>query len=578
MRDYIATGIATRLVDPDGGQHAGAQQLSMTSWALPSDGWTNKLDNLPKFSYAHLFAHLVSNSKTVAANQKSSAKKTYATTGAMKHKEAGYRLFQDDHVKRVKFHPGCTDQNLCFFTALVQASFKTSVHYSTSVCLYSSNGAVCGAHCKCKAGGGGCCKHVAALLYCVLDYCDRQLTLIPDHKTCTDKPQQWNVAKKSMDGPILFSDILIVHHTYGKRKAEEECARTSKRKEYRACPTSLQAVSEDQIRALCTSLESHTANPPFPKVLRGNECRPWPLADIEACSSSSLSLPGDDPNSCSIQLNSDATISETPNSSTAQNDSVSCIDKEITTVTHSTNAKEAVFAYVRVSQEEAEKIQLETKEQSQSLVWYKERQCRITASYFGRVCKMRPTTSGSKLATTITSQCQKKFTPVACAWGKDNEPLAVEAYIQYMAMQQRPITVSQTGLIINPNFSYLGASPDGLLTDCNGTDPSGILEIKCPYKYRDVDPCEAAGNKDFCSELTGDTLTLKRSHNYYYQIQGQMAISSRKWCDFVIYTNKKVSVERISFDEPHWMTMLPKLTDFYTKELVPILEKRLHTM
>ena len=271
--DYIATGIATRLVDPDGGrQHVGAntdQQLSLTSWELPTDGWTKNLDGLPQFSYDHLFAHLLSNSTTVAANQKSSAKKTYKTTGAMKHKEAGYRLFQDDHVQRLKFNPGNIDQNLCFFSALVQASFKTSVHYSASICLYRSNGAVCGAHCKCKAGGGGCCKHVAALLYCVLDYSERQLQVIPDHKTCTDKPQQWNIAKNSTEGPILFSDILIVHHVYGKRKAEEEYTRSSKRKEYRACPTSFQAMSEGQIRALCTSLESHTNNPPFPKVLKG---------------------------------------------------------------------------------------------------------------------------------------------------------------------------------------------------------------------------------------------------------------------------------------------------------------------
>ena len=128
---------------------------------------------------------------------------------------------------------------------------------------------------------------------------------------------------------------------------------------------------------------------------------------------------------------------------------------------------------------------------------------------------------------------------MACAWGKDNEPLAIETYIQHMAALNKIITVGQTGLIINPSFPCLGASPDGLLTDSSNTDPNGILEIKCPYKYRDVDPCEAAANKDFCCELAGDTITLKRNHNYFYQIQGQMAISSRKWCDFVIYTNKK---------------------------------------
>ena len=42
-------------------------------------------------------------------------------------------------------------------------------------------------------------------------------------------------------------------------------------------------MSEGQICALCTSLESHTDNPPFPKVLRDNDC--IPLVEGEACSS-----------------------------------------------------------------------------------------------------------------------------------------------------------------------------------------------------------------------------------------------------------------------------------------------------
>lgn len=532
---------------------------------MPTDGWTNNLDGLPQFSYDHLFAHLVSNSKTVAANQKTSAMKTHNTTGAMKHKEAGYRLFQDDHVKTVQFHPG-NNEDLFFFSSLVQASFTAIVHYSTTACLYSANGSVCGAHCKCKAGGGGCCKHVAALLYCVLDYSERQLQVIPDHKTCTDKPQQWNVAKNPTDGPILFSDILIVHHVYGKRKAEEECTRSKKRKEYRACPTSLQAVSEDQIRALCTGLQSHTDNPPFPKVLRGNDCRP------------AIEREGDTGDSKGNDVEGDSTVNGSIAQSNVEQDMLRCADN---LESQSASIEEAVFAYVSVNQLEAERIQVETKEQSKSSAWFKERQSRITASYFGRVCKMRQTTSGNKLATTITSQCKKQYAPLACTWGKDNEPLAIEAYIQHMATLDKVITVNQTGLIINPSFPFLGASPDGLLTDpSNTTDTNGILEIKCPYKYRNVEPCEAAVNKDFCCELVGDdTLKLKRNHNYYYQIQGQMAISSRKWCDFVIYTNKNISVERISFDESHWMTMLPKQKAFYIKELVPIIfEKRLHTM
>ena len=100
----------------------------------------------------------------------------------MKHQEAGYQLYKDEHVKRVKFYP---DQ--CFCSALVQALFKSSTNYSTLVCLLKSDGSVLGAQCKCKPGAGGCCKHVSALLYCILDYSDCHLMQIPDHRTCTDK-------------------------------------------------------------------------------------------------------------------------------------------------------------------------------------------------------------------------------------------------------------------------------------------------------------------------------------------------------------------------------------------------------
>ena len=103
---------------------------SSSRWALPTDGWTTNLKELPKFSYSNIFAHLVSNSKTVASNQKSAATERYRK-GAMKHKEARYRLYKDDHVKQVKFHPGSDNQCIC--CALVQASFKSSTNYSTSV-------------------------------------------------------------------------------------------------------------------------------------------------------------------------------------------------------------------------------------------------------------------------------------------------------------------------------------------------------------------------------------------------------------------------------------------------------------
>ena len=166
-------------------------------------------------TYHHLtmvvfFAHLITNSETIAENQRNTSIDTYRA-GAMKHKERGYRLFRDDHVKMVRFHPGDSSANQCIFYAQGKPSMKIIGCYSTVVTLSKSTGYVIGAHRKCKAGAGGCCKHVAALLYNILDYVELGLAAIPEDKTCTDKPQRWNRPKTSASiGPILFPSKLQI--------------------------------------------------------------------------------------------------------------------------------------------------------------------------------------------------------------------------------------------------------------------------------------------------------------------------------------------------------------------------------
>ena len=115
----------------------------------------------------------------------------------MKHKEKGYRLFRDNHIMMVQFHP-CSNDNYCLFHALVKPSFRTTGKYSTIVSLGELSGYVVGAQCSCKAGAGGCCKHVAELLYSILDYVELGLKDIPQDKSCTEQPQQWHKPKKKM--------------------------------------------------------------------------------------------------------------------------------------------------------------------------------------------------------------------------------------------------------------------------------------------------------------------------------------------------------------------------------------------
>ena len=62
-------------------------------------------------------------------------------------------------------------------------------------------------------------------------------------------------------------------------------------------------------------------------------------------------------------------------------------------------------------------------------------------------------------------------------------------------------TVESCGFIIHPHQCYLGASPDGKVTDRSSAQPDGIIEIKCPYSEHEVLPEEACKESTFIVDL-----------------------------------------------------------------------------
>jgi len=68
----------------------------------------------------------------------------------------------------------------------------------------------------------------------------------------------------------------------------------------------------------------------------------------------------------------------------------------------------------------------------------------------------------------------------------------------------------------------------------------GLVEVKWPYRYRNADLKYAALNKYFYLRSENDVLKLKSTCDYYYQIQGQLALSGLQWCDFVVLTSKSM--------------------------------------
>ena len=61
-----------------------------------------------------------------------------------------------------------------------------------------------------------------------------------------------------------------------------------------------------------------------------------------------------------------------------------------------------------------------------------------------------------------------------------------------------------------------------------------IILLKCPYSVRNQTPVEACSSAGFyCTADVSGYLHLKR-HSYYAQVQGQMGVGGRPWCDFVV--------------------------------------------
>lgn len=132
------------------------------------------------------------------------------------------------------------------------------------------------------------------------------------------------------------------------------------------------------------------------------------------------------------------------------------------------------------------------------------------------------------------------------------------------------LQVGQSGLVINSLYPYLGASPDGVVS-CDCCD-SGLLEIKCPYKYRNVSPtsADALSDRDFClKETKPGTVSLSQSHQYYDQVQAQLSICKVQYCDFICWTTQGIFIERIFQDENYLSERIPALKNFFCNYILP---------
>ena len=205
----------------------------------------------------------------------------------------------------------------------------------------------------------------------------------------------------------------------------------------------------------------------------------------------------------------------------------------------------SVIDSLRISVEQASTIEQETRDQSQNPFWHELRKRRLTASKFKRVCSRKSDFEG------LVGQLKKKpIQTTAMKYGLEHETDTAQSYVS-----TRFVNVYRTGFVINPGCPYLGASPDFLVYDPSRNEVFGLLEIKCLQ----CDSCKDAK----CLKFTNGQLKLKKTHEYYFQVMGQMAITGLTWCDFMVFCKNDWHIETIFFDEEFFADMYNKLSLFF---------------
>ncbi|XP_050528291.1 uncharacterized protein LOC126898366 [Daktulosphaira vitifoliae] len=214
---------------------------------------------------------------------------------------------------------------------------------------------------------------------------------------------------------------------------------------------------------------------------------------------------------------------------------------------------------VKLNEVDVKKLEFSTRDQRHSQDWYIERKKRLTASNFGDICKMRVNTSCRKKVYSLLYG--PRVTSKEMSYGIEMEHQARTLFEQLYEKH-----VQANGLFVDKEYAFLAVSPDGLIEN------TAIIEIKCPYVARSTENAvEAVQQKllPYCV-IKNNKIELKKEHKYYYQVMGQMRITGREICYFIIYTPIWINVQVIKYDHEFWITkMEEKLKIFYLECLLP---------
>ena len=362
---------------------------------------------------------------------------------------------------------------------------------------------------------GETCSHVAALLFKV----EAAVRLGFTTKVCTELPCVWNdyhidEVKPARIAEIEFYDKAAKRRLTGDARSPLEESSLADQERF-LCALSNVDTNVVGLCAFTDHNERFVCRPPSPKP-----CLPRPLREL---------------------YNADIDTQS--------------VQEEVINL-----AKSALT----LSETEIKLVEEKTRTQSSSVAWHQQRAGRITASLAHDVLHTNVEKPAPSLIKKICASNAVPLSVPAVKWGNDHESSALFAYSEAIGAEFKSekdivvakevkmtqsgthtdATVRTCGLFIKLDKQYVGASPDGLVRClCCGT---GVVEVKCPYRYRDVCLDDVVGTKECCLDKD---YRLKKDHKYYNQMQFQMGVCDVVFGDFVYWTPNQVVVDRVVRDE-----------------------------
>lgn len=210
-----------------------------------------------------------------------------------------------------------------------------------------------------------------------------------------------------------------------------------------------------------------------------------------------------------------------------------------------------------------------TQDEKKSWYWQKLVAGRVTASRFKSVCTTSLSHPDESLLKEICYPETCIFSSDAMTYKNQTKDIALSSFSSQMEKVHKNFKCEKVGLIVDRNCAYFAASPDGLCScTCCG---EYCVEIKRPLvlsqKNAYIESLLKLDNA-FLEVINGNCC-LKRGHDYYYELQMQMALCRHKFCYFYVWSPRIRITNKVYFNSVFYTDNSARAL-MYAKEVLTI--------